>query len=79
MTRLAALRDDDVQSLGRRMQSGSGPLWELTNNIARAIHESRYRTRDWDHVRTEDQWLAVGTWRQAEAVVRVLPFAVVKP
>lgn len=77
--RLAAERDTDVSAIARRMLRGSGPMWELTNTVARAIHESDHGRNNWDHDRTEDQWLAVGTWRQAEAVIRVLPFAVVKP
>lgn len=74
----AATRDTDVASLAKRMLRGSGRLHDLTNTIAEAIHKAEHPGHSWEHDRVKDQWLAVGTWRAAEAVIRVLPL-VVKP
>ncbi len=63
----------DPQAAGRRMLDGVGPMHDLTNLVARAIHESEHPRRTWDRDRTADQWLAVGSWIAAEKVVKALP------
>lgn len=55
------------------MLDGVGPMYDLTNTIARAIYESNHQGRTWDRDRTADQWLAIGSWIAAEEVVKALP------
>ena len=47
----------------------------LQEVIARAIFEHRYK-RSWDVAKVNDQWLAIGTWEEAGAVLLALPLAV---
>lgn len=68
--------ESDPVAAWKRYKAGSGPLHELTENVARAIHEDRYSSPSWDHDKVKDAWLAVGSWQAAEAVVRVLPLSV---
>lgn len=56
----------------KRFKSGSGPLHALTEQIARAIHETDHSGSQWDSAKESDQWLAVGSWIAAEAVMAVL-------
>lgn len=65
----------DPASAWQRYKSGSGPLHELTEKIAKAIHESHY-DQSWEIAREADTWLAVGSWIDAEVVIKVLPFNV---
>lgn len=76
MTTVEAPYKSSVQDLARRMKRGSGPLHDLTNLVAKTLHEERYPKHSWEHDREHDGWLAVGSWRVAEAVVRALPLAV---
>ena len=66
----------DPAAAWRRFKNGSGPIHELTENVARAIHETRHPGSQWDKAKVNDQWLAVGSWIAAEAVVSVLPVTV---
>jgi len=52
--------------------AAANPLQEL---IACAIFEYRYK-KNWSQAKENDQWLAYGTWQDAEAVMKVLPLAV---
>lgn len=58
-----------------RYKNGKGPLHELTESIAKAIHESNH-DKSWENARENDSWLAVGSWMTAEAVVAILPLSV---
>lgn len=66
----------DPASAWRRYKSGDGPLHELTERVAKTIHEHDHPGRSWERDRGRDTWLAVGAWQTAEAVVAVLPMVV---
>ena len=59
-----------------RYKDGSGPLHQLTERIAEAIHEVEHRGSRWEYAKDHDQWLALGSWMAAEAVTAILPIAV---
>lgn len=63
----------------KRFKGGSGPLHALTEQIARAIHEADHESSQWDWAKEHDQWLAVGSWIAAEAVMAILPMAPLNP
>lgn len=65
----------DPVAAWRRFKEGSGPLHELTNRIAKTLHEERHRST-WENACEHDSWLAVSSWEDAEAVVAVLPLGV---
>jgi hypothetical protein len=62
----------------KRMSSEVGPLWKLTNKIAEAIYQDRHYPNgdDWEYVKANDPWLAVGSWQTAEAIMAILPFKI---
>jgi hypothetical protein len=70
-----SMRERDPAAAWRRYKEGSGPLHELTETVARAIHNCDH-AQGWDYAKERDQWLAVGSWIAAEAVVAVLPMVV---
>lgn len=63
----------DPAASWRRYKTGAGPLHELTERIAKTIHEERHPGKPWEQAREIDTWLAVGSWQTAEAVVAILP------
>lgn len=64
----------DPQAAWGRFRNPTHPgLHELTEKVARAIHESEHEGSRWDHDKERDQWLTVGSWMAAEAVVAILP------
>ena len=66
----------DPAGAWQRFQNGSGPLHDLTVTVARTIHEQEHQGKKWDADVVSDQWLAVGAWQTAEAVVAALPLVV---
>ena len=66
----------DPGAAWRRYKAGSGHLHDLTELIAKAIHEEQHPGKSWEEDREHDTWLAVGSWQSAEAVVAVLPLAI---
>lgn len=66
---------DNPSTAWLRYKNGKGPLHDLTESIAKAIHESNNKS-SWEIVREHDTWLAVGSWISAEAVISILPFSI---
>lgn len=58
----------------KKLIAAAPPLQET---IARAIFEEAHR-KSWDVAKVHDQWLALSSWEEAGAVMRVLPLAVLK-